>query len=254
VILGIVHALLCGMKRVIDIAVGIALMLFGVGLAFYLGKGLIQPTAPRLSPIELGFWVSNPQVKSALAINPLFFVGAALAPLLAWALHATRAGMILRTVGESAEAARAMGHNVNAVRLWTTAAGGFLAGIGGSYLSLGYPGSWNEGLSSGGIGDLRQMGSSAVSVCVAAVRWRQCIGAGAAIGGRNFGILFVQRHAVCADAGHHDRHVLTTSHPGRHADGIGPGTLTCLLSPVVSEHSFHESLHRRRSVSMAVEW
>lgn len=149
IVLGIIHALLCGMKRVNDIAVGIALMLFGIGLAFYLGKGLIQPTAPRLTPIELGFWLDNPTVKSALSINPLFFLGIALAPALAWALRATRAGMVLRTVGESAEAARAMGHNVNAVRLWATAAGGFLAGIGGSYLSLGYPGSWNEGLSSG---------------------------------------------------------------------------------------------------------
>lgn len=149
VLLGIVHALLCGMKRVNDIAVGIALMLFGVGLAFYLGKSLIQPTAPRLTSIELGFWLDNPQLKSALAVNPLFFVGVALAPALAWALRTTRAGMVLRTVGESAEAARAMGHNVNAVRLWATAAGGFLAGVGGSYLSLGYPGSWNEGLSSG---------------------------------------------------------------------------------------------------------
>jgi general nucleoside transport system permease protein len=149
VLLGIVHALLCGMKRVNDIAVGIALMLFGVGLAFYLGKSLIQPTAPRLTSIELGFWLDNPQLKSALAVNPLFFIGVALAPALAWALRTTRAGMVLRTVGESAEAARAMGHNVNAVRLWTTAAGGFLAGVGGSYLSLGYPGSWNEGLSSG---------------------------------------------------------------------------------------------------------
>jgi general nucleoside transport system permease protein len=149
VALGIVHALLCGMKRVNDIAVGIALMLFGVGLAFFLGKSLIQPTAPRLESIDLGFWTTNQQLKAALAINPLFFLGVALAPVLAWALRTTRAGMVLRTVGESAEAARAMGHNVNAVRLWTTAAGGFLAGIGGSYLSLGYPGSWNEGLSSG---------------------------------------------------------------------------------------------------------
>lgn len=149
VLLGIIHALLCGMKRVNDIAVGIALMLFGVGLAFYLGKSLIQPTAPRLEAIDLGFWTSNQQLKSALAINPLFFAGVALAPLLAWVLRTTRAGMVLRTVGESAEAARAMGHNVNWVRLWATAAGGFLAGVGGSYLSLGYPGSWNEGLSSG---------------------------------------------------------------------------------------------------------
>jgi simple sugar transport system permease protein len=55
----------------------------------------------------------------------------------------------LRTVGDSADAARAMGYSVHRVRLLATAAGGFLAGVGGSFLSLYYPGSWNEGLSSG---------------------------------------------------------------------------------------------------------
>ena len=52
-------------------------------------------------------------------------------------------------VGDSSDAARAMGYNVNVVRTLATAAGGFLAGIGGSFLSLYYPGSWSEGLSSG---------------------------------------------------------------------------------------------------------
>ena len=52
-------------------------------------------------------------------------------------------------VGDSADAARAMGYNVNLVRVLATAAGGFFSGIGGSFLSLYYPGSWSEGLSSG---------------------------------------------------------------------------------------------------------
>ena len=52
-------------------------------------------------------------------------------------------------MGESADAALAMGVNVNRVRMYSTMAGGFLAGVGGSFLSLYYPGSWNEGLSSG---------------------------------------------------------------------------------------------------------
>jgi ABC-type uncharacterized transport system permease subunit len=55
----------------------------------------------------------------------------------------------VRTVGENAEAARAMGYDVGRVRLLATTFGGALAGIGGSFLSLFYPGSWNEGLSSG---------------------------------------------------------------------------------------------------------
>jgi len=146
---GALHGFLCGRPRVNDIAVGIALMLLGVGLSFFLGKPLIQPTAPRLPSIPLGFWSDIPQVQSNLQINALLVLGILLAPALRWALKNTRWGLILRTVGESAEAARAMGYDVNRVRLFATMAGGVLAGIGGSFLSLFYPGSWNEGLSSG---------------------------------------------------------------------------------------------------------
>jgi general nucleoside transport system permease protein len=146
---GAIHGWLCGRPRVNDIAVGIALMLFGVGLAFYLGKPLIQPTAPRLPAIGLGNFSDVPQVRSALQVNALFLIGILLAPALRWALARTSWGLILRTVGESAESARAMGYDVNLVRFWATVAGGALAGIGGSFLSLFYPGSYNEGLSSG---------------------------------------------------------------------------------------------------------
>ncbi len=148
-IFGGLHGWLCGRPRVNDIAVGIALMLLGIGLAFFLGKPLIQPTAPRLPAISLGGFSDIPQVRSALQVNALFLIGILLAPALRWALARTKWGLILRTVGESAEAARAMGYDVNRVRLWATVAGGVLAGIGGSFLSLFYPGSYNEGLSSG---------------------------------------------------------------------------------------------------------
>jgi simple sugar transport system permease protein len=146
---GGIHGWLCGRPRVNDIAVGIALMLFGVGLAFFLGKPLIQPTAPRLPAISLGSFSDSPQVRSALQVNALFLLGVVLAPTLRWGLARTRWGLIVRTVGESAEAARALGYDVNRIRLLATMAGGVLAGIGGSFLSLFYPGSYNEGLSSG---------------------------------------------------------------------------------------------------------
>ena len=61
----------------------------------------------------------------------------------------TRWGLIVRMTGDSAPAARAMGVSVDLVRFLATAAGGFLAGVGGAFLSLYYPGSWNQGLSSG---------------------------------------------------------------------------------------------------------
>jgi len=147
--LGSLHAILCNLPRVNDIAVGIALMLFGTGLAFFLGKPYIQPTAPRLSSIPFGWWSESTQVQSALQVNPLFLVGIGLAILLWWAFRNTKWGLIVRTTGDSEQAARALGVRIGAVRLAATTIGGYLAGVGGAFLSLYYPGSWNEGLSSG---------------------------------------------------------------------------------------------------------
>jgi ABC-type uncharacterized transport system permease subunit len=148
-LLGAAHGLVCSLPKVNDIAMGIAFMLAGTGLAFFLGKPYVQPTAPQLPTIPLGFWSDLPQIRSALEVSPLFFLGIALAFLLAWAFRTTRAGLTLRIVGDSADAARAMGLPIVPIRSAATAAGSALAGIGGAFLSLSYPGSWNEGLSSG---------------------------------------------------------------------------------------------------------
>jgi ABC-type uncharacterized transport system permease subunit len=163
-LLGILHAVICGLPRVNDIAVGIALMLFGIGLAFFLGKSFIQPAAPMLPSLDLGWWSGIPQVRAALQVNVLFLIGLLLAPAIAWALRNTRWGLVLRMVGDSADAALAAGYSVNMVRLAATAAGGFLSGVGGSFLSLYYPGSWNERLSSG-------QGITAVALVIFA-RWQ----------------------------------------------------------------------------------
>ena len=148
-ILGAVHALLCARPRVNDVAVGIAMMLFGVGLAFFIGKPLIDAQAPHLPALSLGWWSDSPALKSALQINALFVLGLVATAAVVVLLKRTRWGLVLRTVGESADSARAMGYDVNRVRLLATVAGGFLGGVGGSFLSLYYPGGWGEGLSSG---------------------------------------------------------------------------------------------------------
>lgn len=148
-VFGLIHGFICKFPKVNDIAIGIAMMQFGLGLAFFLGKPFIQPSAPKLPSIPFGGWSSYPQVQAALNINVLFILGIALAFALSWALRNTRMGLILRVVGDSSDAARAMGLNPDTIRLLATAVGGALAAVGGAYLSLFYPGSWNEGISSG---------------------------------------------------------------------------------------------------------
>ena len=136
-----------------------------------------------------------------------------------WWLKNTRWGLIVRTVGESTDAARAMGYSVNAVRLLATAAGAFLAGVGGSFLSLYCPGSWNEGLNSG-------QGLMAVALVIFA-RWNpiNCLfaallfGGAKALGPASVGRhqqrpLSVRRRPVRADAADHDHHLLVEPEPG----------------------------------------
>jgi simple sugar transport system permease protein len=148
-VMGILHALICNLPRVNYVAVGIGLMIFGMGLSWYLGNPYIGKKADRLSYIDFGYWAFTAQLKDALRINVLFLVGLVLTPVLWWMLANTRWGLILRLAGESEEAAAALGYSVNRIRVVATACGGFLAGIAGSYLSLFYPGSWNEQISTG---------------------------------------------------------------------------------------------------------
>ena len=148
-VFGAVHGYICKLPKVNDIAIGIALMLFGTGLAFFLGKAYIQPQAPRLPSISLAGWTGNPQLDQAFQVNPLFLVGIVLAFVMWWAFKNTRFGLIVRMTGDSAAAAKAMGYSVDWVRFVSTTIGGFFAGVGGAFLSLYYPGSWSEGLSSG---------------------------------------------------------------------------------------------------------
>ncbi len=148
-LLALLHGLICNLERVNDIAVGISLFIFGTGLAFFFGKAFINPSAPRLPHIDLGEWSESPQIRAALEVNVLFLIGLVLALAIWWGLKNTKWGLILRTTGDSTDAARALGYPVNTVRTLGTVVGGFLSGVGGSFLSLYYPGTWNEGLSSG---------------------------------------------------------------------------------------------------------
>jgi simple sugar transport system permease protein len=179
-LIALLHGLVCSLPRVNDIAAGIAIMLFGAGLAFYLGKPLIQPQAEQIPSLPIGAWLgADPagSIAQALNINALFPIGVVIAALMAWGLKNTGWGLKVRMVGDSADAARALGTSVTGVRVAATTAGGCIAGLGGASLSLYFPGSWNEALSSG-------QGLIAVALVIFA-RWHpvRCLWAALLFGG-----------------------------------------------------------------------
>ena len=176
-LLALLHGLLCSLDGVNDVATGIALMMLGMGLAFYLGKPLIQPQAPQIPALALGNWSDSPAVRSALQVNALVPIGVVLAGVMFLAFRSTRWGLLVRMAGDSAQAARALGYSVSGIRIAATTAGGFIAGLGGASLTLFYPGSWNEGISSG-------QGLIAVALVIFA-RWSplRCVGAAVLFGG-----------------------------------------------------------------------
>lgn len=227
VVFGLVHGLICSLPKVNDIAIGISLMLLGTGLAFFFGTPFVQPVAPALPSIPLGWWSDVAQLRAALNVNVLFPIGIVLALVMAWMLRGTRIGLILRVVGDSTDAARAMGLRPKLIRTLATAAGGAFAGVGGAYLSLFYPGSWSEGISSG-------QGLMAVALVIFA-RWNpiNCFWAALLFGGA--GALGPALQSVGIAQGYYlyyaAPYVLTlgvliaTSSPGRATQGA-PGELS----------------------------
>ncbi len=123
----LLHGLLCSLPRVNDIAVGIALMLFGTGLRV-LPRQAVRPAQGADAAVDSARrrGATRRRSQAALQVNPLFLIGLALAIALAWAFRNTRWGLVVRMVGESSDAARAMGYGVSAVRTLATAAGGML--------------------------------------------------------------------------------------------------------------------------------
>jgi ABC-type uncharacterized transport system permease subunit len=128
-------------------ATGLAVTLFGTGLSAYVGKDYVG------KPLPWGAQVQDPDA-SVLQIlftdhHLLVYACIALAPLL-WLLYwRTRTGLVLRAVGESPEAAHALGYPVRWIRLGAVVAGGALCGLGGAYLSLAHTPLWNQGMVAG---------------------------------------------------------------------------------------------------------
>jgi simple sugar transport system permease protein len=131
-------------------ATGLALSLFGSGLSAFLGTGFVQEKLSERAHFQLPLLADIPFVGPALfRQHPMVYAAMALTAALAWFLYRSRAGLVLRAVGESPESAHALGYPVRRIRLAAVMAGGALCGLAGAYLSVVYTPLWVEGMVAG---------------------------------------------------------------------------------------------------------
>jgi simple sugar transport system permease protein len=131
-------------------ATGLALSLFGTGLSAFLGIRYTQERVGARLKFEIPGLSDLPFVGPALfRQHPMVYLTIVLALGLGWFLYRSRAGLILRAVGESPEAAHALGYPVRRVRMLAVVVGGALCGLAGAYLSVIYTPLWVEGMVAG---------------------------------------------------------------------------------------------------------
>jgi simple sugar transport system permease protein len=133
-----------------QVATGLALTIFGVGLSALAGAAFVgQPVTP-LPKLDLPGLSALPVAGPLLfGHDALVYLSVALTTAVAWMLGRTRAGLVLRAVGESAGSAHAVGYDVIGVRYAAVLFGGAMAGVGGAYLSLAYTPMWTEDMTAG---------------------------------------------------------------------------------------------------------
>jgi ABC-type uncharacterized transport system permease subunit len=131
-------------------ATGLALSLFGAGFSAFAGVAYVQELIPARPHFAVPFLSDIPLLGTALfRQHPLVYLTVGFAAALVWFLYRTRAGLVLRSVGESPESAHALGYPVRWIRLGAVVVGGALCGLAGAYLSIVYTPLWVEGMVSG---------------------------------------------------------------------------------------------------------
>ena len=133
-----------------QVASGLALSIFGVGLSAFIGKPYESVALQAVPPLRIPLLADIPVIGSALfSHQALVYLSWILFAGVAWFLYRSRAGLTLRAVGESPAAAHAIGYNVIAIRYWATLFGGAMAGVGGAFLSVFHTPLWVEGMVAG---------------------------------------------------------------------------------------------------------
>ena len=151
------HAFLTISLRTDQVVTGLALTIFGIGLASFLGQNLgpsgrplVGEVGPKFSKVALPGLSQIPYLGDApFNQDPLVYLMYLLVPASAYLIYRTRPGLHLRAVGENPATADAMGISVPRTRYIYTILGGMLIGLGGAHLSLAYTPGWTENLTGG---------------------------------------------------------------------------------------------------------
>ena len=131
-------------------ATGLALSLFGTGFSAFIGLNYVQARLPELPKYAIPGLSDLPVIGQALfTLHPIVYLTIVLVIAMIWFLYRTRAGLVLRAVGESPSSAHALGYPVRRIRLMAVMFGGAMCGLAGAYISTVYTPLWVEGMVSG---------------------------------------------------------------------------------------------------------
>lgn len=132
-----------------QVATGLALTIFGTGVSSLIGTAFVGRIVPQFGSIFPPELARDPVLKVLFGYSPIVYFSIIMVVLVWWFLTSTRAGLILRAVGENDLSAHSIGYSVIGVRYLAVAFGGAMAGIGGAYFSLVITPMWAERMTAG---------------------------------------------------------------------------------------------------------
>lgn len=156
-----------------QVASGLALTIFGLGLSGLVGASFIGAKREPMPKLDLPVLTDIPFIGPVLfSHDPFVYVSIALVAGVWWFITRTRAGLVLRACGENHASAHALGYSVLRTRLLAIIFGGACAGLAGGYLSLAYTPFWSPGMTAG-----RGWIALAIVVFASWLPWRMLVGA-----------------------------------------------------------------------------
>jgi general nucleoside transport system permease protein len=133
-----------------QVATGLALTLFGLGLSSLIGQGYNGIKPPRTPDVPFGPLEDIPFFGRVLFTHdPMVYVSLLIVAAVWAVLKYSRVGLVLRAVGENHDAAHALGYKVRRIRMFAVLFGGAMAGLGGAYVSLVRVPQWTDGITAG---------------------------------------------------------------------------------------------------------